>query len=500
MQTVRGRGSTNPLRPGTSLRRVHQALRSTVVPVGLSLAVLAGSVPALAAPAPAERAPAAPSAAAGVPETMASSVAASARVVDPSFPVDYVAVTWTGSHGHAAVRFRHGTTWTAWQDMAEDGIEETGTFASSLVPADDADAYQVQIPGGVQQAKSVAINTTDGAPQTTTAGTAATATGEKTTWGVVTRAGWGADESLRFDGYGNEDWPQSFSTPQKFTVHHTAGINDDPNPAATVRAIYRFHAIDRGWGDIGYQFLIDAQGTVYEGRQTDTSLATPPAFDATGKSVQGAHVADHNSGNIGISLLGTYVSRRPSALTQRSLERLLASLSVKTGIDPTGWGWYDNGDPDLTVLRPEHHRPQALADRPDQLPGRHHLRAAADHPGARGGPHRRHDRRGQHHGAAAVHLGRDGYRQRQGGLVDAERPVGHPAALLAERLPLARGLDAAGHHVRPEARGVTDRAGPGRLPVPDHRRGQGRQPAGLRDPELPRQLTRRYRAAPEEAR
>jgi hypothetical protein len=272
--------------------------------------------------------------------------------VDPSFPVDYVAVTWTGSHGHAAVRFRHGTTWTAWQDMAEDGIEETGTFASSLVPADDADAYQVQIPGGVQQAKSVAINTTDGAPQTTTAGTAATATGEKTTWGVVTRAGWGADESLRFDGYGNEDWPQSFATPQKFTVHHTAGINDDPNPAATVRAIYRFHAIDRGWGDIGYQFLVDARGTVYEGRQTDTDLATPPAFDADGNVVQGAHVADHNSGNIGVSLLGTYTSRRPSVLAQRSLERLLAVLSVKTGISPTGWSWYDNGDPDLRYFGP----------------------------------------------------------------------------------------------------------------------------------------------------
>jgi hypothetical protein len=127
-------------------------------------------------------------------------------------------------------------------------------------------------------------------------------------------------------------------------VNFTAGVNDDPNPAATVRAIYRFHAIDRGWGDIGYQFLVDAQGTVYEGRQTDTSLTTPPGFDAYGNSVQGAHVADHNSGNIGISLLGTYSSRRPSVLAQRSLERLLASLSVKTGIDPTGWGWYARGD------------------------------------------------------------------------------------------------------------------------------------------------------------
>jgi hypothetical protein len=235
--------------------------------------------------------------------------------------------------------------------MAEDGVEEPGRFASGVVPADDADAYQVRVPGGVKDARSVAINTTDGAPQAGTAGTAATATGEKTTWGVVTRAGWGAEEMLRYTN-GVEDWPQAFYPAQKLTVHHTAGINDDPNPAATVRAIYRFHAIDRGWGDIGYQFLVDGRGTVYEGRQTDTSTTTPPAFNATGKVVQGAHVANHNSGNIGVSLLGTYSTRRPSALAQRSLERLLASLSVKTGISPTGWSRYDNGDPDLEYVGP----------------------------------------------------------------------------------------------------------------------------------------------------
>ena len=329
-----------------------QALRSVVVPVGLALSVVAGTVPALAAPAPAEQAPPAAAPSDGVPETLASSVAASDRVVDPSFPVDYVAVTWTGEHGKALVRFRHGTKWTPWQDMAEDGVEEEGEFASSLVPADDADAYQVRIPGGVRAARSVAINTTDGEPQGGTATTAAVATGEKTIWGVVTRAGWGADETLRLNSAGKEKWPKKFWKPQKLTVHHTAGINDDPDPAATVRAIYRFHTIDRGWGDIGYQFLVDARGTVYEGRQTDTSTATPPAFNASGKSVQGAHVGKVNNGNIGVSLLGTYESRRPSALAQRSLERLLASLSVKTGISPTGWSWYDNGTPALRYFGP----------------------------------------------------------------------------------------------------------------------------------------------------
>jgi hypothetical protein len=326
--------------------------RSVLLPTAVALGLAAGVLPAAAAPAAPAPVPTAPEAGDAIPETLASSVAASDRVVDPSFPVDFVAVTWTGKHGDAAVRFRHGTTWTSWQGMGEDGVEEDGTFASGLVPAGDADAYQVRIPAGVGGARSVAINTTDGEPQATTAAASSIATGEKTTWSVVTRAGWGADEQLRFDARGREKWPTSFSPPQKFTVHHTAGINDDPNPAATVRAIYRFHAIDRGWGDIGYQFLVDARGTIYEGRHTDTTTTTPPAFDAQGRSVQGAHVADHNSGNIGISLLGTYSSRRPSALAQRSLERLLAVLSVKTGISPTGWSWYDNGDPDLRYFGP----------------------------------------------------------------------------------------------------------------------------------------------------
>jgi hypothetical protein len=324
---------------------LRSGLRTVVVPSALALGLAAGLMPAAAAPA-------APSAAGGVPETLASSVPASDRVVDPSFPVDFVAVTWTGEHAPASVRFKHGRTWTPWRAMGEDGVEEEGTFASSLVPAGDADAYQVRVPAVARGARSVAINTTDGETRTSGAGAAAVPTGEKTTWDVVTRAGWGADERLRFDRYGKEDWPQAFHVPQKLTVHHTAGINDDPDPAATVRAIYRFHAIDRGWGDIGYQFLIDGRGTIYEGRQTDSRTATPPAFDANGKVVQGAHVANHNAGNIGVSLLGTYSTRRPSAQAQGSLERLLTSLSVKTGISPTGSSRYDNGDPDLSYLGP----------------------------------------------------------------------------------------------------------------------------------------------------
>jgi hypothetical protein len=168
----------------------------------------------------------------------------------------------------------------------------------------------------------------------------------------VSRATWGADESLRFDSAGHEKWPAEYFPVQKLTVHHTATANGDPDPAATVRAIYRYHAIDRGWGDIGYQFLIDESGRVYEGRHTDDDPATPMAFDAAGRGVVGAHVAGWNSGNIGISLLGTLTDRRPTAAAQRALEQELAALAARTGISPTGAGTYTNPVNGLTWTGP----------------------------------------------------------------------------------------------------------------------------------------------------
>ena len=47
---------------------------------------------------------------------------------------------------------------------------------------------------------------------------------------------------------------------------HTDTRNGDPDPAATVRAIYRYHAVDRGWGDIGYNYVVDVNGNIFEGR------------------------------------------------------------------------------------------------------------------------------------------------------------------------------------------------------------------------------------------
>jgi hypothetical protein len=161
---------------------------------------------------------------------------------------------------------------------------------------------------------------------------------------VVSRAGWGADESLRFDASGAEIWPPAFWPIQKLIVHHTATTNDDPDPAATVRAIYRYHAVEQGWGDVGYNFLIDEAGHVYEGRHAGASPVgtTPTGQDADGDGVTAAHAYGYNAGTVGIALLGTLTNRDATPAARAALEALLAWLAAPRGIDPGGSSTYTN--------------------------------------------------------------------------------------------------------------------------------------------------------------
>jgi N-acetylmuramoyl-L-alanine amidase-like protein len=159
---------------------------------------------------------------------------------------------------------------------------------------------------------------------------------------IIRRSAWGADESLRFDSAGKEIWPPSFYQMQKAIVHHTAGRNNDPNPAATVRAIYYLYAKSRDFGDMGYNFLIDEQGRIYEGRYSRPYPAgeTPTGEDLAGNVVRGVHATDHNAGTVGIVLLGTFTNRMPTAAARNSLVNLLAWKLERHGIDPLGASTY----------------------------------------------------------------------------------------------------------------------------------------------------------------
>ena len=299
-----------------------------------------------------------------IPETLADSRPVQTGPVETSFPIDYLGVVWDapgyqptadshdhGDEPHGAVRFRHDGAWGPWVPLIEDGAEAAGQWASGLIPAGDADAYQVRgVPAGAVLPQAVALNTTDG-PLVTVDTRPADAAGALAN--CLSRAEWGADESLRFseDGEGaTEVWPPAFYPVQAMTVHHTAGSNNDPDPAATVRAIYRFHAVDRGWGDIGYHYLIDEQGFIYEGRWSGEASTrcdaggdgSDFAHNVADELITAGHTGGYNSGNVGIALLGTFIGTDPKPAAVRALEDGLAEFAVRHGLDPQGTVNYVN--------------------------------------------------------------------------------------------------------------------------------------------------------------
>ena len=162
---------------------------------------------------------------------------------------------------------------------------------------------------------------------------------------VVPRSGWNADESLRFDRRGREVWPPVFQTVQKLVVHHTAGANGESGEAAksTIRSIYYYHSVTQGWGDIGYNFLIDAAGVVYKGRHSHapgSSADTLTGENAAGQGVTAGHAYGYNSGTVGVAMLGTYTSVDAPEPTKNALKSFLISKAKAHGLDTAKQGLF----------------------------------------------------------------------------------------------------------------------------------------------------------------
>lgn len=118
-------------------------------------------------------------------------------------------------------------------------------------------------------------------------------------------------------------WPLQYSpTVRLLTVHHSVlAVKGDPRPAEErVRALYKYHAINRGWGDIGYNFIVDEDGVVYEGRKG-------------GRGVVSGHAYCNNIGTLGIVLLGNFEVETPTQAQVRGLQHLLRDLALEYGID-----------------------------------------------------------------------------------------------------------------------------------------------------------------------
>ncbi|MFC8130059.1 FG-GAP-like repeat-containing protein [Streptomyces sp. NPDC057302] len=149
---------------------------------------------------------------------------------------------------------------------------------------------------------------------------------------VISRAAWGADESQV------KDPPEYISKVKAVFVHHTVGTNDYScaQSASLVRGIMTYHVETEGWNDLGYNFLVDKCGQVFEGRGGGTDLP-----------VRGAHTYGFNGESAGIAVLGDFEGNespasgetykkagKPSRAALESVSRVAAWKLGQYGGDP----------------------------------------------------------------------------------------------------------------------------------------------------------------------
>jgi N-acetylmuramoyl-L-alanine amidase len=148
---------------------------------------------------------------------------------------------------------------------------------------------------------------------------------------IVTRQGWDADEDIR------RAKPQYAPAVRFAVVHHTAGSNaySPSQSAAIVRGIEAYHVKANGWNDIGYNFLVDRYGQVFEGR-----------YGGMDRPVIGAHAQGFNTGSVGISLIGTYNSASITPAQRMALVKLLSWRLDVAHVDPLATlVWPSSGNP-----------------------------------------------------------------------------------------------------------------------------------------------------------
>lgn len=148
---------------------------------------------------------------------------------------------------------------------------------------------------------------------------------------IVTRAQWGADETIRLDN-------RAYAPIRKLIVHHTASANKPKNPASVVRQVERYHASGRGFSDTGYNFLIDHKGVIYEGRAARrySSGEVITGEDNKGWGVVGAHAKGYNASSCGVCLIGDFEGVAPTDAALSSLVWLLSWKASRHRIDANG--------------------------------------------------------------------------------------------------------------------------------------------------------------------
>jgi hypothetical protein len=252
--------------------------------------------------------------------------------VTPQF--DMVGLHWRGS---GSVQFRTRSLegrWSAWQraDPEAEDLPNAGTVEARAARGwrlgnpywtGTSDRIEYRLRGGVQRLRAYFVHSPEVRIPLRRVAMANSPL-------LLGREVWGANEAIRRA-------PPRYATSVRFAVvHHTAGSNSytASQSAAIVRGIEVYHVKGNGWNDIGYNFLVDKYGQVFEGR-----------YGGVDKNVIGAHAEGFNTGSSGVAVLGTYGSAAPSSAARTALASLLAWRLDVAHVDPlSSLTWASGGN------------------------------------------------------------------------------------------------------------------------------------------------------------
>jgi hypothetical protein len=228
------------------------------------------------------------------------------------------------------VRIGHNDVWTSWRPVlqSEDAAvaNDQSARVSDVLFVPNANQLQVAVELSTENPSLTPrlddirfdfIDSKEGPSAVAASLSAQSQSAQTATVGqptVISRAAWGADESYM-------TWAPQGATIQQFILHHSAGSDGGNDPAAVIRGIYYYHAVTLGWGDIGYNYVVDPQGRIYQGRSGPEGTIA-------------AHTYGYNTGSVGIALLGNYDSITVTPAAEQAVANLVGYLSAKNDLDP----------------------------------------------------------------------------------------------------------------------------------------------------------------------
>lgn len=226
---------------------------------------------------------------------------------------------WEGVVEDLQIRFSpDGENWAGWQAMPPD--EHSPELPVSILGMTDAAQrfFQLQAhsveghPFGLE-CHFYSPGKSDPAILPGTAGTSSSRACDTLMPAYINRQEWCPN------GQCPENPEPAYAEVTHLVIHHSAGSNQSNDWPAVVRSIWDFHVNGRGWADIGYNWLVDPQGHIYEGRSNDAI---------------GAHFCGNNTGTVGFCMLGDFTEVLPQEAAVDSLIKLLKWKVCSYGIDP----------------------------------------------------------------------------------------------------------------------------------------------------------------------